>query len=128
MFSFILPPVRGGSGWQRINLAKARAAGNEFLPKAMLEHYDLHWRLWVNFEDMARHCARVGATVLLEWPRYNDYWKEPRVAKFLDDLKFRFCDFDGCMYGLRPINDPYGDTFIQTRGELPLSTARSATT
>ena len=62
---------------------------------------------------MARHCAKVGATVLLEWPRYDHYWKEPRVAKFLEELKFRFCDFDGCMYGLRPVDDPHGDTFIQ---------------
>ena len=37
----------------------------------------------------------------MEWPRGCAYWREPRIADFLDSCGFRFTHFDGCMYGLR---------------------------
>ncbi|MFM7982089.1 MAG: hypothetical protein ACKPKO_22500, partial [Candidatus Fonsibacter sp.] len=56
--------------------------------------------MWNGFEKVTRHCAKIGATVLLEWPRYCAYWKEPRVSSFLRGMKFGYADLDGCMYGL----------------------------
>ena len=35
----------------------------------LLNHLDIHWRLWARFEMVAAHCKRVGSTVILEWPR-----------------------------------------------------------
>ena len=120
---FYSSPCTGGSGWQRINLGRAKATGDEVLPMNLVRHYDLHWRLWVNFEKLARHCANVGATVLLEWPRYNDYWKEPRVASFLQELGFKYTDFDGCMYGLRPSAINTATSSYRSHGVSRTSTA-----
>ena len=47
-----------------------------------------------------KHCKTVGARVMLEWPRSCSYWRAPRVANFLGQMRFKFTDFDGCMYGL----------------------------
>ena len=66
----------------------------------LIDHWDLHWRLWESFEKVVKHCRAVGATVMLEWPRFCDYWQERRVAEFLAEIKFKFTDLDGCMYGL----------------------------
>ena len=49
---------------------------------------------------MAKHCRKVGATVLLEWPRFCSYWQEARVSQFLKSMNFKYTDFDGCMHGL----------------------------
>ena len=66
----------------------------------LIDHWDLHWRLWESFEKVVKHCWAVGATVMLEWPRFCDYWQEKRVAELLAEMKFNFTDFDGCMRGL----------------------------
>ena len=52
------------------------------------------------FEKVVKHCRAVGATVMLEWPHFCDYWEEKRVADFLGEMKFKFTDLDGCMHGL----------------------------
>ena len=44
--------------------------------------------------------AHVWATVLIEWPLFCDYWQGNRSDRFLETMKFKFTDFDGCMYGL----------------------------
>ena len=49
---------------------------------------------------MVKHCRAVGATVMLEWPRFCDYWQEKKVSELLAYMQFKFTDFDGCMYGL----------------------------
>ncbi|MFM7986598.1 MAG: hypothetical protein ACKPKO_45515, partial [Candidatus Fonsibacter sp.] len=104
-------PCFGSSSWQRLNLELARKKGWKHTVVSMIGHWDLHWRLWNGFERVVRHCAKIGATVLLEWPRYCAYWGEPKVSSFLREMRFGYNDFDGCMYGL-----------ISTRqsGSLPL--------
>ena len=90
----------GGSTWQRFNLELAKRSGWEYMVVLFIDHWDLHWRLWANFEKVVKHCRTVGATVLREWPRFCDYWQEKRVAKFLETMNLKFTVFDGCMYGL----------------------------
>eukprot|EP00969_Alexandrium_andersonii_P267420 11818215-Alexandrium_andersonii.AAC.1 len=61
----------------------------------LVDHYDLHWRLWLSFERVARHCKQVGAIVMIGWPRTCAYWHEPRINTFLRDMGFVYADFDG---------------------------------
>eukprot|EP00974_Lingulodinium_polyedra_P090300 8758465-Lingulodinium_polyedra.AAC.1 len=61
--------------------------------------------MWKNFESVLKHCRRVGATVLIEWPRSCDYWKHEQVQKALFRNRFQYTEFDGCMYGLRPLSE-----------------------
>ena len=63
-------------------------------------HWDLHWRLWSGFMAIAKHCKRVNAAVILEWPKNCEYWNEPAVREFLERLNLSYTEFDGCMYGL----------------------------
>ncbi|MFM7984222.1 MAG: hypothetical protein ACKPKO_33360, partial [Candidatus Fonsibacter sp.] len=71
---FYCSPCTGGSSWQRLNLELARRKGWKHTIGSMIGHWDLHWRLWNGFERVVRHCAKIGATVLLEWLRYCAYW------------------------------------------------------
>jgi hypothetical protein len=88
-------PCTGGSTWQYINLKK----GPQTVAKIRL-HWRLFKRLWSAFEIVASHALSVGARVFIEWPRHCAYWRQPKVSKFLQEHKFVFADFDGCMYGL----------------------------
>ena len=80
---FSCSPCTGGSAWQKLNLDLAKRKGWESTIVRLIDHWDLHWTLWGSFEKVVRHCRVVGATVMLEWPRFCDYWKEKRVAEFL---------------------------------------------
>eukprot|EP00975_Prorocentrum_lima_P047740 9981925-Prorocentrum_lima.AAC.1 len=93
---FYSSPCTGGSSWQRINTEHARRVQCMSFAQKLVDHYDLHWKLWVGFERVARHCHAVGATVFLEWPRHCAYWREPRVVSFMQELGFTYADFDGC--------------------------------
>ena len=42
----------------------------------LISHWDLRWRLWEVSKKVVKHCRVVGATVMLEWPRFCDYWQE----------------------------------------------------
>ena len=107
-------PCTGGSSWQNLNLKRSTAAGCDRIVLKLASHFDLHWRLWAGFEDIVQHCARRGAAVVWEWPRFCTYWKEVRVQKLIQKYGFKFADFDGCMYGLSPVGtDPHGSTFIR---------------
>ena len=88
-------PCTGGSTWQFINIKR----GPETVAKIRV-HWKLFRRLWAAFEVVATHALKVGARVLVEWPRRCAYWSNDRVSKFLTKHGFRFSDFDGCMYGL----------------------------
>ena len=83
----------------------ARRKGWKHTVVKLIGHWDLHWRLWKGFERVVRHCANIGASVLLEWPRYRSYWSEPKVSSFLREMNFSYTDFDGCMYGLVSVKD-----------------------
>ncbi|MFM7981845.1 MAG: hypothetical protein ACKPKO_21255, partial [Candidatus Fonsibacter sp.] len=102
---FYCSPCTGGSSWQKLNLDLARRKGWKHTVVKLIGHWDLHWRLWTGFERVVRHCADIGASVLLEWPRYCSYWGEPKVSSFLRDMNFSYTDFDGCMYGLVSVKD-----------------------
>ena len=93
-------PCTGGSSWQNLNIELAGRKEWQQTIVNLIGHWDVHRRLWQGFEIVVRHCAKVGATVLLEWPRYCAYWREPKVSSFLREMNFRFANFDGCMYGL----------------------------
>ena len=51
------------------------------------DHWGLHWRLWESFETVVKHCRVVGATVMLQWPRFCDYWQQKKVSEFLAEMK-----------------------------------------
>ena len=53
----------------------------------LIDHWDLHWRLWGSFEKVVKHCRVVGATVMLQWPRFCDYWQQKKVSEFLAEMK-----------------------------------------
>ena len=121
--SFYCSPCTRGSAWQKLNLDRAKRRGLESMVVHLIDHWDLHWRLWGNFEKVVKHCRVVGATVMLEWPRFCDYWQEKKVSKFLAEMGFRFTDFDGCMYGLiakskgdesLPIRKPWRIAYINS--------------
>ena len=97
---FYCSPCTGGSTWQRLNLELAkRKDWNNTIVK-LIDHWDLHWKRWERFEQVVKHCRKVGATVFLELPRFCAYWQEQIVSQFLKDMNFKHTDFDGCMYGL----------------------------
>ena len=89
-------PCTGGSTLQFLNIAQ----WGESAIKKMKGHYKLFRKLWAAFEEVAEHAIALGAAVFIEWPRYNRYWKEKCVRKFLSKHGFQDCFFDGCMYGL----------------------------
>ena len=92
--------MHGGSTWQRLNVELDQRRNWENTIVKLKDHWDLHWKVWDRFEQVAKHCRKVGATVLLEWPRFCEYWHERKVSQFLLEMMFRLTDFDGCMYGL----------------------------
>ena len=105
--------------WNTLNLYKAVKDGWHGTVINIIGHWDLHWRLWANFLIAVEHCAKVGAAVMWEWPRYCTYWDEIAVIDLINKYKFSFADFDGCMYGLRarfdeslPIRKPWRIAFI----------------
>eukprot|EP00969_Alexandrium_andersonii_P284177 12563697-Alexandrium_andersonii.AAC.1 len=55
-------PCACGSTWQKINQANARRTRNMSHMRRLVDHYDLHWKLWVGFERSARRCHAVGST------------------------------------------------------------------
>ena len=67
-------PCTGGSAWQKLNLDLAKRKGWESTIVRLIDHWDLHWRLWGSFEKVVKHCRVVGAAVMLERPRFCDYW------------------------------------------------------
>ena len=80
-------PCTGGSTWQRLNLELAKRKGWNSNIVKLIDHWDLHWNLWESFEQVVKHCGKVGATVLLEWPRFCSYWQEKGVSQFLKDMQ-----------------------------------------
>ncbi len=55
-------------------------------------------------------CAQIlavasdkGATVCIEWPRACRYWHCDRVKRGLAKYGLVNYDFDGCMYGIKPV-------------------------
>ena len=96
-------PCAGGSAWQNLNLRNSLAAGCDRIVYKLAAHYDLHWKLWAGFAEVVKHCVKCGATVMWEWPRFCTYWKETRVLNLIRKYRFKFADFGGCMYGLRPV-------------------------
>ena len=89
-------PCTGGSVLQSLNI---HLYGERAIKK-IKGHYKLFRKLWTSFEEVAEHAIALGAAVFLEWPRYNRYWKEKRVQRFLSKHGFQDCMFDGCVYGL----------------------------
>ena len=65
---FYCSSCTGGSTWQRLNLELARRKCWESMIVRLIDHWDLHWRLWEDFENVVKHRRTVGASVLLEWP------------------------------------------------------------
>ena len=43
-------PCTGGSAWQKLNLDLAKRKGWESTIVRLIDHWDLHWRLWGSFE------------------------------------------------------------------------------
>ena len=100
MFSSTVLHVQEVLHGRRLNLDLAKRKGWESTIVRLIDHWDLHWTLWGSLEKVVKHCRVVGATVMLEWPRFCEDWQEKKVAEFLAAMKFKFTDFDGCMYGL----------------------------
>ena len=99
-------PCTGGSTWQHIN--KHLPGGGIRLRR----HWRLFRKLWHNFEPLAEMTLSKGGHVAIEWPRGCQYWKVPRVARFLQRNKLMISDFDGCMVGVTdlkgvPIKKPW---------------------
>ena len=115
-------PCTGGASRQGLNLEVAKREGRHGTIVSIIYLWDLHWRFCASFERIARHCKRVGATVLLEWPGFCGDWIEEKVARLLSLMCFQFTDFDGCTYSLVSIK---GELFLkhpsEDRGELPSS-------
>ena len=71
------------------------------------------YQLWRNLEILHEHACRHACIIVIEWPRYCNYWKLPMVRRFIDKYSFRIADFDGCMFGLKnnkkdmPIKKPW---------------------
>ncbi|MFM7988736.1 MAG: hypothetical protein ACKPKO_56425 [Candidatus Fonsibacter sp.] len=63
---FYCSPCTGGSSWQNLNMELAKRRGWKHTIVNLIGHWDLDWRLWQSFEVVARHCAKVGATIILE--------------------------------------------------------------
>ena len=84
---FYCSPCTGGSTWQQLNLELAKRKGYEGMFVKLIDHWDLHWRLWTAFELVVSHCREVGATVLLEWPRFCEYCREKKVYQFVLEMK-----------------------------------------
>ena len=110
-----------GSPWQHLNIHLAAKRGWQSTVVRLMDHWDLHWRLWSGFMVIAEHCKRVNAAVILEWPKNCEYWKEPAVYEFLERLDFQYTQYDGCMYGLMskftgvvalPIRHPWKIAYI----------------
>ena len=45
-------PCAGGSTWQRLNLELAKRKGWNKTIEKLIDHWDLHWRLWERFEQV----------------------------------------------------------------------------
>ena len=47
---FYCSPCTGGSAWQKLNMDVAKCKGWESTIVRLIDHWDLHWRLWESFE------------------------------------------------------------------------------
>ena len=110
---FYSSPCTGGCPWHRITLA--RSDQTSVFPQWP------GWRIITtstgDYGPILRRppptLRKVGAAVILEWPRGCSYWSEPRVHSFMQRLQGRFAEFDGCMYGLSPIAKGFQDLRIK---------------
>ena len=56
----------------------------------LIDHWDLHWKVWEHFEQVAKHRRRVGATVPVEGPCFCEYWQETKVSHLLQSIGVSF--------------------------------------
>ena len=45
----------------------------------------------------------AGATIVFEWPRGCDFWRDKRVIRMIRRFGLMQYDFDGCMYGIQSV-------------------------
>ena len=72
----------------RANLATLKLRSGENTIVTLIDHWDLHWKLWERFEQVVKHCRKVGATVILEWPRFASIGMKTKCPNFLPQMKF----------------------------------------
>ena len=57
---FLLLSMLWGLPWQRLNTNLVAKRGWQSAMVKLLDHWDLHWRLWLVFTKVVEHCKRVG--------------------------------------------------------------------
>ena len=72
----------------RVNLATLKLGVGENTIVTHIDHWDLHWKLWERFEQVVKHCRKVGATVLLEWRRFASIGMKTKYSIFAADAVF----------------------------------------
>ena len=55
---------------------------------------------------IAREVRSAGGFVAIEWPHSCDYWSEPSVVSFVQELQLGGVVVHGCMVGLRARSGP----------------------
>ena len=58
---FYCSPCTGGSAWQRLNLELEKKRNWAETVVKLIVHWDFPWRLWGRFEQVVKHCPKVGA-------------------------------------------------------------------
>ena len=64
-------------------------------------HISAFKKIWSSFAKVARSVVDSGGAVAIEWPRNCSYWKWPRVAALIKELKLIEANFDGCALGVK---------------------------
>ena len=93
---FFAGPCTGGSSWARLN--KTRSVETALLIR---RRQVMFWKLFDAFAHLMGLRKSRKFRSLMELPRHCDYWKDPRMTRFLENDDHHINDFDGCCYGLR---------------------------
>jgi hypothetical protein len=101
-------PCTGGSPWQYLNQRKPACR------RLLRKHLKLFGQLFDSLLHLFQEFRQVGTIpILFEWPRCCQYWKLPKVKKFVTMNRLSLAKFDGCAFGLRSCIQRESEKFLR---------------
>ena len=83
-------------------------------------------RLWTAFERGATIADRRGATVVMEWPKRCDYWKDKQVVRYLAEHGYSTASVHGCAVGLTSVCKATKGRLVKKEWQLATNKAEIA--
>ena len=66
-------------------------------------HLSVFSVLWEAAVTLMRGAKELESLAAYEWPTMCEYWNRPEVASHMDEMKYGYVYFHGCMFGLKSV-------------------------